>query len=103
MANTFFPIVSTFVKANTGYNPDGEDYHPNNTDYKVSIGYETEDGNIDCLVFKVQIRYDGKIAGRKSPSFPVLSSDWKEIVKAMDKVKDFYDKQTNHALRNCII
>lgn len=103
MANTFFPIVSTFVKANTGYKPNGEDYHPENTDYKVSIGYEIEDGNNDCLVFKVQIRYDGKIAGRRSPSFPVLSSDWDEVKTAMDRVKDFYNKQTNISLRNCII
>lgn len=103
MANTFFPIVSTFVEANTGYNTNGENYHPENTDYKVSIGYEIEDGNSDCLVLKVQIRYDGKIAGRRSPSFPVLSSDWDDVKKAMDRVKDFYDKQTNTSLRNCII
>lgn len=103
MANTFFPIVSTFVPASTGYNPQGSDYHPPNTDYKVSIGYEINDGNSDCLVFKVQIRYDGKISGRRSPSFPILSSDWDEVKKAMDKVKDFYDKQHNKLLRNCII
>lgn len=103
MANTFFPIVSTFVEASTGYNPSREDYHPENTDYKVSIGYEIEDGNSDCLVFKVQIRYDGKIAGRRSPSFPVLSSDWDDVKAAMDRIKDFYNKQTNKSLRNCII
>lgn len=33
-----------------------EDYHPENTEYKVSIGYEIEDGNSECLVSKVQIR-----------------------------------------------
>ncbi len=103
MANTFFPVVSTFVKASTGYNPTGNDYHPKNTDYKVSIGYEIQDGNSDFLVFKIQIRYDGKISGRRSPSFPVLSSDWDEVKKAMDRVKDFYDKQNNKSLRNCII
>lgn len=103
MANTFFPIVSTFVEANTGYNLKGENYHPENTDYKVSIGYEIEDGNSDCLVLKVQIRYNGKIAGRRSPSFPVSSSDWDEVKKAMERVKDFYVKQTNTSLRNCII
>lgn len=103
MANTFFPIVSTFVKADTGYNANGNDYHPQNTEYKVSIGYEIEDGNKDNLVFKVQICYDGKISGRRSPSFPVLSSDWSKVKKAMDQVKDFYDKQNNASLRNCII
>ena len=103
MANTFFPVVSTFVKADSGYNSLGQDYHPVNTEYKVSIGYEIQDGNSDCLVFKVQICYDGKISGRRSPSFPILSSDWNRVKIAMDQVKDFYDKQTNKALRNCII
>lgn len=103
MANTFFPVVSTFVKASTGYNPQGENYHPENTDYKVSIGYEITDGDEDCFVYKVQIRYDGKIAGRRSPSFPLKSSDWDEVKDAMDRVKDFYVKQTNKSLRNCII
>lgn len=51
-----FSIVSTFVKASTAYNSMVEDYHPENTEYKVSIGYEIEDGNSECLVSKVQIR-----------------------------------------------
>lgn len=96
MANTFFPIVSTFVKASSGY-------HPENTDYKVSIGYEITDGDENCLVQKVQIRYDGKIAGRRSASFPFKSKDWEAVKKAMDEVEVFYGKQTNKALRNCII
>ena len=103
MANTFFPVVSTFVKADTGYNTNGNDYHPQNTEYKVSIGYEVVDGNGDNLVFKVQMCYNGKISGRRSPSFPVSSSDWNNVQKAMEKVKDFYNKQANPALRNCII
>jgi hypothetical protein len=103
MANTFFPIVSTYVKAETGYNPQGQDYHPPNTDYKVSVGYEIQDGIPDNLVYKVQIRYDGKIAGRRSPSFPVKSADWDNVNEAMERVKDFCNKQTNPALRNCII
>lgn len=101
--NTFFPIVSTLVKANTGYNSNGKDYHPENTEYKVSIGYENNNGDSNCLVYKVQICYDGKIAGRRSPSFPILSSDWDEVKTAMDRVKDFYEKQKNKSLRNCII
>jgi len=103
MANTFFPIVSTFVKASTDYNPQGVDYHPKNTDYKVSVGYEITDGDKNCLVGKVQIRYDGKIAGRRSASFPVKSSDWDAVKEAMDRVKEFYASQTNKSLRNCII
>ena len=103
MANTFFPVVSTFVKAQTGYNPLGTDYHLPNTDYKVSIGYEITDGDDNCLVYKVQIRYDGKIAGRRSPSFPVKSTDWDEVLAAMERVKTFCNNQINPALRNCII
>lgn len=96
MANTFFPVVSTFVKATAGY-------HPENTDYKVSIGYEINDGDENCLVSKVQIRYDGKISGRRSASFPYGSNDWNEVKKAMEKVEEFYEKQTIKTLRNCII
>lgn len=96
MANTFFPVVSTFVEANP-------EYHPENTDYKVSIGYEITDGDDNCLVQKIQIRYEGKIAGRRSASFPLKSKDWEEVKKAMDRVDAFYAKQTNKALRNCII
>ena len=99
MANTFFPVVSTFVNATAGY-------HPQNTDYKVSIGYEINDGDSNCLVFKIQICYDGKISGRRSPSFPIDSPDWTNIKSAMDKIKIFYDNQsapTLSKLRNCII
>ncbi|MBV4450624.1 hypothetical protein KM792_13310 [Clostridium tyrobutyricum] len=103
MANTFFPVVSTFVEAETGYNPGRKEHHPQNTDYKVSIGYEITDGDEDRLVCKVQIRYDGKIAGRRSPSFPLKSNDWDRVKEAMDRVKEFYEKQTNKNLRNCII
>lgn len=103
MANTFFPAVSTFVKASTGYNASGNDYHPANTEYKVSIGYEINDGDDDCLVMKVQICYDGKIAGRRSASFPFGSDDWNNVKQAMDQVEAFYLKQKNKALRNCII
>lgn len=93
MANTFFPVVSTFVKAKTGYS-NNEDYHPEKTEYKVSIGYEID----DCLVFKVQMCYDGKISGRRSPSFPLLSSDWNDVKKAMDKVRDFYNRQSDASM-----
>lgn len=103
MANTFFPVVSTFVAASAGYNLSGTDYHPENTDYKVSIGYEITDGDENCLVQKIQIRYNGKIAGRRSASFPLKSNDWEEVKEAMDRVEAFYAKQTNKALRNCII
>ena len=81
MANTFFPVVSTFVNATAGY-------HPQNTDYKVSIGYEINDGD------------------SRSPSFPIDSPDWTNIKSAMDKIKIFYDNQsapTLSKLRNCII
>ncbi|QBP43162.1 hypothetical protein [Paenisporosarcina antarctica] len=103
MANTFFPVVSTIVEASTGYNQLGKDYHPQNTDYKISIGYEITDGDDNCLVQKVQIRYDGKIVGRRSASFPIKSNDWENVKVAMDRVEAFYIQQTNKSLRNCII
>lgn len=103
MATTFFPVVSTMVKASKGYNISGNDYHPENTEYKVSIGYENNDGDENCLVRKVQICYDGKISGRRSPSFPFVNDDWNRVKHAMDQVEAFYASQNNKALRNCII
>lgn len=62
MSQTFFPKVSKKVPASSP--------HPVDTEYKVSIGEEVW-GNSRHVVLKVQMVYEGKIAGRRSPSFPI--------------------------------
>jgi hypothetical protein len=74
MAKVFFPEKSTFVVASPP--------HPNNTQYRVSIGLETWGGE-NHRVVKVQMVYDGEVAGRRSPSYPVGSDDYARVQDAI--------------------
>ncbi|MFJ7934439.1 hypothetical protein [Sporosarcina sp. NPDC096371] len=77
MAQTFFPRVYTMVPASSP--------HPPNTEYKVSIGYELWDNTINT-VMKVQMVYDGVIAGRRNPSYPLHSDDYYRVNDAIQKL-----------------
>ncbi|MCD2451069.1 hypothetical protein GO003_011755 [Methylicorpusculum oleiharenae] len=72
MAKTFFPHEDkvVFVEASTP--------HPKNTQYKISIGTEIWDGG-NHEVFKIQMVYDGSVAGRRSPSYPLGTDDYKRV------------------------
>lgn len=74
---TFYPEKSITIKASAP--------HPENTKYKVSIGKE-EWGNACNPVVKVQMMYDGKIAGRKSPSYPAGTDDYKRVYEAIQRL-----------------
>ena len=63
MTKVFTPIDSVYVDASKP--------HPQNTQYKISIGYEDWSGPNPVQVLKHQIVYDGKISGRRSPSYPL--------------------------------
>lgn len=83
--------------------PDGEELsviisasHPHprvedgrKTEYKISIGLEKWS---DEPVLKIQMLYDGKIAGRKCPSYPVNRRDLERINSAMQEVMRRYDE-----------
>ncbi len=73
MAKTFFPndIQTVYVNAS---NP-----HPENTQYKISIGLEHWE-NINHEVVKIQMVYDGKVSGRKSPSYPIGTDDFQRVM-----------------------
>ena len=73
MAKTFFPDAGkvAFVTASAP--------HPENTQYKVSIGLEDWGGQMNP-VLKVQMVYDGEVAGRRSPSFPIGTDDLQRVM-----------------------
>lgn len=56
--------------------------HPPNTEYKVSIGEEKWDDQLNKVI-KVQMVYDGVIAGRRSPSYPLDSDDFYRVSEAI--------------------
>lgn len=75
MAKTFYPKFYVMVAASAP--------HPNNTEYKVSIGEEWWDDKAH-QVLKVQMVYDGEIAGRRSPSYPLGSDDFQRVQVAVN-------------------
>jgi hypothetical protein len=78
MAKTYFPITGKEVFV------DASPPHPEETQYKISIGLENwDDGTHPVL--KIQMVYAGEIAGRRSPSFPLGTDDFQRV---MTKVQD---------------
>lgn len=74
MAQTFFPDVESKVLASCPP-------HPENTYYRIAIGKE-DWGDTREEVLKIQMEYDGAVAGRKSPSFPIDSNDITKVFNA---------------------
>ena len=82
MAKTFFPYSNkeVFVPASRP--------HPDNTAYKISIGMETwGDGNHE--VIKIQMVYNGDVAGRRSPSYPVGTDDFSRVMEKVEELRAF--------------
>ncbi len=79
MAKTYFPNDSTVIYVNAS-KP-----HPDNTQYKISRGIEYW-GDEGFDVIKVQMVYDGVIAGRRSPSYPVGTDDHQKVIEAINKL-----------------
>lgn len=77
MARVFYPRQSITIPANAP--------HPEGTEYKISIGDEEWEGVFQTVV-KVQMVYNGKIAGRKSPSYPIGTDDWKRVGDAVARL-----------------
>lgn len=73
MAKTYFPHANKEILVNAS-KP-----HPDNTHYKISTGLETwEDGNHE--VVKIQMVYNGEVAGRRSPSYPLGTDDFQRVM-----------------------
>ncbi|WP_271397829.1 hypothetical protein [Salinicoccus roseus] len=82
MSKVFYPEKFIMVPASSP--------HPPNTEYKVSVGKETWDGS-DHQVIKVQMVYNNKVSGRRSPSYPVGSCDFQKVLRAASKIMDEID------------
>lgn len=77
MARTFYPRYSKLIPASAP--------HPKGTEYKISVGDEDWDGVFEKVV-KVQMVYDGKVAGRKSPSYPTGTDDWRRVAETIEEL-----------------
>jgi hypothetical protein len=77
VAKVYFPDKWTMVPASPP--------HPPNTEYRVSVGTETWGGE-NHRVIKVHMVFDGKLAERRTPSFPIGTNDHvrvSEVVRRM--------------------
>jgi hypothetical protein len=79
MAKTFFPHSDKEIFV-TASKP-----HPENTQYKISIGLETwDDGNHE--VVKIQMVYNNIVAGRRSPSYPLGTDDFSRVMNKVEEL-----------------
>ena len=76
---TFFPHANK-----TAY-VDASDPHPVNTQYKISTGTEVWGGE-NFKVVKIQMVYDGVIAGRRSPSYPLGTDDYQRVTTKLQEL-----------------
>ena len=61
--------------------------HGGNPAYRVSMGIEHWTDGSAQHVYKVQMAYNGLVAGRKTPSFPEGSDDLDRVYAAMMRIK----------------
>lgn len=76
MAQTFFPKKSIRITASKPHI---------DAEYVVSIGTEMW-GSDAQQVIKVQMAYEGKISGRRSPSYPADTLDYEKVNEAIKKL-----------------
>ena len=77
MAKVYFPDTAAIVNASPP--------HPPNTQYRVSIGTETWGGE-NHRVIKVHMIFDGKVADRRTPSYPVGTTDCTRVAETIRKL-----------------
>lgn len=81
---TFYPSKCTYIDASAP--------HPPKTQYKISVGVEVWDG-MPVQVTKIQMVYDGKVEGRKSPSYPTQSNDFARVCEEAQKLIEQINKE----------
>jgi len=74
VAKTFFAEAHKLVPASPP--------HPEGTQYKVSLGMEDWGGSYQPVI-KVQMVHQGRVKGRKSPSYPLEADDYYLVYKAI--------------------
>jgi len=77
LAQTFFPDKDTTIRV-LASKP-----HPENTNYVISIGTEMW-GSEPHKVLKIQMEYDKKLSGRRSPSYPIGTNDFIKVQQAAE-------------------
>lgn len=75
MPRSYFPRDAIFITASLP--------HPRGTEYVVSIGDEKWSNNTFVHVIKIQMAYEGRIEGRKAPSYPTGTDDFERVVRAI--------------------
>ncbi|MFC0300351.1 hypothetical protein ACFFIS_05875 [Virgibacillus soli] len=78
MARVFNPKRSIFVPATGG--------HPKNAEYRIAWGAERWNSLVN--VTKVQMVYNGTVAGMLSPSFPDETLDQQAVIFALHLLSD---------------
>lgn len=78
MARVFNPKKAIFVPATGG--------HPKNAEYRIAWGIEKWDTPVN--VSKVQMVYNGTVAGMLSPSFPDKTLDQQAVAFALQLLKE---------------
>ena len=78
MARVFNPNKAIFVPATGG--------HPKNAEYRIAWG--TEQWSTPVNVSKVQMVYNGTVAGMLSPSFPDETLDEQAVIFALQLLKE---------------
>lgn len=84
MSMMYYPKLSKQILASAP--------HPEGTEYKISIGEEDWNGTF-CTVVKVQMVYNGKISGRKSPSYPIGTDDYNKVYQAIAELEKQYTEK----------
>ena len=89
MAQVFSPRRAIFVPASSGE----PGTHPKNTEYRVAWGFEQWEGST-VGVTKVQMVYNGRVAGMLSPSYPDNTLDEKAVTFALKLLKEGWGTAT---------
>ena len=79
MSKVYFPLRYLDVPASP---PHGSD-----PAYRVSFGVEHWGDGEPQHVYKIQMAYAGRVAGRKTPSFPEGTDDLERVYAAMARLK----------------
>lgn len=59
--------------------------HPPGSEYAISVGIEDWNGE-SIMVTKIRMVYQGKIRGRKAPSFPIGTDDFERVAEEVRKL-----------------
>ena len=85
---TFYPRETKIIGASAP--------HPEGTQYKVSIGDEDWGDGTFQSVTKVQMMYDGKVAGRMSPSYPAGTDDYERVCEAVFELESGHGNEDTY-------